>query len=110
MSKARSYHARFPDPPCSIAARLTREMGHTTGAVLTLLIVIALVILFVRLLGDVARGELANRRRSFAFSWLLAAVLFTGIDDDCAVCRRIAALVAHVRDSEMSIWSTPASP
>src|SRR5574340_1259261 len=45
---------------------LIREMGLTAGAVLTVLIAIALVILFIRLLGDVARGELANEA-VFAF-------------------------------------------
>ena len=52
---------------------LTREMTLTTGAVLTVLVAIALVVLFIRLLGDVARGELANEA---VFSFLGFSLLF----------------------------------
>ena len=39
---------------------LIRDLSLSTSAVLVVLIAIALVTLFIRLLGDVARGELAN--------------------------------------------------
>lgn len=82
---------------------LTREMGLTTGAVLTVLIAIALVILFIRLLGDVARGELANEA-VFAFLGfslvyflpvLMTIALFAGV---------LLPLSRMWRDSEMVIW------
>lgn len=82
---------------------LTREMGLTTGAVLTVLIAIALVILFIRLLGDVARGELANEA-VFAFLGfsllyflpvLMTISLFAGV---------LMPLSRMWRDSEMVIW------
>jgi lipopolysaccharide export system permease protein len=82
---------------------LTREMGLTTGAVLTVLIAIAMVILFIRLLGDVARGELANEA-VFAFLGfsllyflpvLLTIALFAGV---------LLPLSRMWRDSEMVIW------
>lgn len=82
---------------------LIREMGLTTGAVLTVLIAIALVILFIRLLGDVARGELANEA-VFAFLGfsllyflpvLLTIALFAGV---------LMPLSRMWRDSEMVIW------
>jgi lipopolysaccharide export system permease protein len=82
---------------------LTREMGLTTGAVLTVLIAIALVVLFIRLLGDVARGELANEA-VFAFLGfsllyflpvLMTISLFAGV---------LLPLSRMWRDSEMVIW------
>ena len=82
---------------------LTREMGLTTGAVLTVLIAIALVVLFIRLLGDVARGELANEA-VFAFLGfsllyflpvLMTIALFAGV---------LLPLSRMWRDSEMVIW------
>ncbi|AAZ96534.1 conserved hypothetical protein [Thiobacillus denitrificans ATCC 25259] len=82
---------------------LTREMGLATGAVLTVLIAIALVILFIRLLGDVARGELANEA-VFAFLGfsllyflpvLMTISLFAGV---------LMPLSRMWRDSEMVIW------
>lgn len=82
---------------------LTREMGLTTGAVLTVLIAIALVVLFIRLLGDVARGELANEA-VFAFLGfsllyflpvLMTIALFSGV---------LLPLSRMWRDSEMVIW------
>jgi len=88
---------------------LTREMGLTTGAVLTVLIVIALVILFVRLLGDVARGELANEA-VFAFLGfsllyflpvLMTIALFAGVLLPCRACGATA---------KWSSGSTPDSP
>ncbi|MCA1978511.1 MAG: LPS export ABC transporter permease LptF [Thiobacillus sp.] len=82
---------------------LTREMALTTGAVLTVLVAIALVVLFIRLLGDVARGELANEA-VFAFLGfsllyflpvLMTIALFAGV---------LMPLSRMWRDSEMVIW------
>jgi lipopolysaccharide export system permease protein len=82
---------------------LIREMGLATGAVLTVLIAIALVVLFIRLLGDVARGELANEA-VFAFLGfqllyflpvLMTIALFAGV---------LLPLSRMWRDSEMVIW------
>ena len=82
---------------------LTREMGLATGAVLTVLVSIALVVLFIRLLGDVARGELANEA-VFAFLGfsllqslpaLMTIALFAGV---------LMPLSRMWRDSEMVIW------
>jgi len=82
---------------------LTREMALTTGAVLTVLAAIALVVLFIRLLGDVARGELANEA-VFAFLGfsllyflpvLMTISLFAGV---------LLPLSRMWRDSEMVIW------
>jgi lipopolysaccharide export system permease protein len=78
-------------------------MGLATGAVLTVLIAIALVVLFIRLLGDVARGELANEA-VFAFLGfsllyflpvLMTIALFAGV---------LLPLSRMWRDSEMVIW------
>lgn len=82
---------------------LTREMGLTTGAVLTVLVAIALVVLFIRLLGDVARGELANEAvfAYLGFSLLyflpvlMTIALFAGV---------LLPLTRMWRDSEMVIW------
>jgi lipopolysaccharide export system permease protein len=82
---------------------LTREMGLTTGAVLTVLVAIALVVLFIRLLGDVARGELANEAvfAYLGFSLLyflpvlMTIALFAGV---------LLPLSRMWRDSEMVIW------
>jgi lipopolysaccharide export system permease protein len=82
---------------------LTRELGLATGAVLTVLIAIALVVLFIRLLGDVARGELANEA-VFAFLGfsllyflpvLMTIALFAGV---------LLPFSRMWRDSEMVIW------
>lgn len=83
---------------------LTRELGLTTGAVLTVLIAIALVVLFIRLLGDVARGELANEAvlAFLGFSLLyflpvlMTIALFAGV---------LLPLSRMWRDSEMVIWT-----
>jgi lipopolysaccharide export system permease protein len=45
---------------------LIREMSLSAGSILTILIAISLVTLFIRLLGDVARGKIANEA-VFAF-------------------------------------------
>jgi lipopolysaccharide export system permease protein len=84
---------------------LTREMSLAAGAVLAVLIAIALVVLFIRLLGDVARGELANEA-VFAFLGfsllyflpvLMTIALFAGV---------LLPLSRMWRDSEMVIWFT----
>lgn len=82
---------------------LIREMGLATGAVLTVLIAIALVVLFIRLLGDVARGALANEAvlAFLGFSLLhflpvlMTIALFAGV---------LLPLSRMWRDSEMVIW------
>ncbi|WP_310447163.1 LPS export ABC transporter permease LptF [Thiobacillus sp.] len=82
---------------------LTRELALTTGAVLTVLMAIALVILFIRLLGDVARGELANEAvfTFLGFSLLyflpvlMTIALFAGV---------LLPLSRMWRDSEMVVW------
>ncbi|MHB1085691.1 MAG: LPS export ABC transporter permease LptF [Thiobacillus sp.] len=82
---------------------LTREMGLATGAVLTVLIAIALVVLFIRLLGEVARGELANEAvfayLGFSLLYFLPVLmtisLFAGV---------LLPLSRMWRDSEMVIW------
>ncbi len=82
---------------------LTREMALTTGAVLTVLIAIAMVVLFIRLLGDVARGELASEAvfsflgfsLLFFLPVLMTIALFAGV---------LLPLSRMWRDSEMVIW------
>jgi lipopolysaccharide export system permease protein len=82
---------------------LTRDMALTTGAVLTVLVAIALVVLFIRLLGDVARGELANEAvfsflgfsLLFFLPVLMTIALFAGV---------LLPLSRMWRDSEMVIW------
>jgi lipopolysaccharide export system permease protein len=82
---------------------LTREMGLTTGAVLMVLVAISLVVLFIRLLGDVARGEIANEAvfTFLGFSLLhflpvlMTIALFAGV---------LLPLSRMWRDSEMVIW------
>lgn len=82
---------------------LTREMGLATAAVLTVLIAIALVVLFIRLLGDVARGELPNEAvftflgfsLLFFLPVLMTIALFAGV---------LLPLSRMWRDSEMVIW------
>lgn len=82
---------------------LTREMALTAGAVLTVLVAIALVVLFIRLLGDVARGELANEAVFVFLGFsllhflpvLMTIALFVGV---------LLPLSRMWRDSEMVIW------
>ncbi len=82
---------------------LTREMALTAGAMLTVLIAIALVVLFIRLLGDVARGELPNEAvftflgfsLLFFLPVLMTIALFAGV---------LLPLSRMWRDSEMVIW------
>jgi len=103
MSKARSFCERFPAIPMLYRRTLTREMALTTGAVLTVLVAIALVVLFIRLFGDVARGELANEAvfsflgfsLLFFLPVLMTIALFAGV---------LLPLSRMWRDSEMVIW------
>lgn len=82
---------------------LIRDLGLSTAAVLVVLMAIALVTLFIRLLGDVARGELANEAifTYLGFSLLyfmpvlLSIALFAGV---------LLSLSRAWRDSEMIIW------
>ncbi|WP_324780426.1 LPS export ABC transporter permease LptF [Thiobacillus sedimenti] len=82
---------------------LTREMTLTAGAVLTVLIAIALVVLFIRLLGDVARGELANEA---VFSFLgFSLLFFLPVLMTIALFAGVLLPLARMwRDSEMVIW------
>jgi lipopolysaccharide export system permease protein len=82
---------------------LVRELGFGTAAALVVLIAIALITLFIRLLGDVARGELANEA-VFTFLGfallrylpvLLTMALFLGV---------MMTLSRMWRDNEMTIW------
>ncbi len=92
-----------PTDPMLYRRALTREMGLTTGAVLTVLVAISLVVLFIRLLGDVARGELANEAvfvfLGFSLLYflpvLMTIALFAGV---------LLPLSRMWRDSEMVIW------
>lgn len=82
---------------------LIRDLGLSTAAVLVVLMAIALVTLFIRLLGDVARGELANEAifAYLGFSLLyfmpvlMSIALFAGV---------LLSLSRAWRDSEMIIW------
>ncbi|MFP5410522.1 MAG: LPS export ABC transporter permease LptF [Gammaproteobacteria bacterium] len=82
---------------------LTREMGLTTGAVLTVLVAIALIVLFIRLLGDVARGELANEA---VFAYLgFSLVYFLPVLMTIALFAGVLLPLSRMwRDSEMVIW------
>ena len=82
---------------------LNREMGLTTGAVLMVLVAIALVVLFIRLLGDVARGELANEA---VFAYLGFSLLyFLPVLMSIALFSGVLMTFARMwRDSEMVIW------
>lgn len=80
-----------------------RELSLSSGASLIIVIAIALVTLFIRLLGDAARGELANEAvfTFLGFSLLrflpvlLAVAIFIGM---------LLTLMRYWRDSEMAIW------
>lgn len=103
MSKVRSSGEGFPAVYVLYRRALTREMALTTGAVLTVLVAIALVVLFIRLLGDVARGELANEAvfsflgfsLLFFLPVLMTIALFAGV---------LLPLSRMWRDNEMVIW------
>ncbi len=80
-----------------------RELSLSSGASLIIVIAIALVTLFIRLLGDAARGELANEAvfTFLGFSLLrflpvlLSVAVFIGM---------LLTLMRYWRDSEMAIW------
>ena len=82
---------------------LIQELSLTSGATLVILIAISLVTLFIRLLGEAARGELANEAvfTYLGFSLLhflpvlMAVALFIGT---------LFTLMRYWRDSEMAIW------
>ena len=82
---------------------LLQELSLSSGASLIILIAIALVTLFIRLLGEAARGEIANETvfAYLGFSLLhflpvlLSVALFIGA---------ILTLMRFWRDSEMAIW------
>ncbi len=82
---------------------LLQELSLSSGASLVILIAIALVVLFIRLLGEAARGELANEAvfTYLAFTLLhflpvlLSVAIFIGA---------MLTLMRYWRDSEMAIW------
>jgi lipopolysaccharide export system permease protein len=82
---------------------LLHELSLSSGASLIILIAIALVTLFIRLLGEAARGELANEAvfAYLGFSLLhflpvlLSVAIFIGA---------MLTLMRYWRDSEMAIW------
>lgn len=103
MSKIHFRPGQFAGPSMLYRRALTREMGLTTGAVLTVLMAIALVILFIRLLGDVARGELANEA---VFTFLGFSLLyFLPVLMTIALFAGVLMPLSRIwRDSEMVIW------
>lgn len=82
---------------------LIQELSLSSGAALVILIAISLVTLFIRLLGEAARGELANEAvfTYLGFSLLhflpvlMSVALFIGT---------LLTLMRYWRDSEMAIW------
>jgi lipopolysaccharide export system permease protein len=82
---------------------LLQELSLSSGASLIILIAIALVTLFIRLLGEAARGEIANETvfAYLGFSLLhflpvlLSVAIFIGA---------LLTLMRYWRDSEMAIW------
>ena len=82
---------------------LIRDLGLATAAVLVVLMAIALVTLFIRLLGDVARGELANEAifAYLGFSLLYFMPVLLSIALFASV---LLSLSRAWRDSEMIIW------
>lgn len=82
---------------------LLQELSLTSGAALVVLIAIALVTMFIRLLGEAARGDVANEAvfAYLGFSLLnflpvlLAVAIFIGA---------LLTLMRFWRDSEMAIW------
>ncbi len=82
---------------------LLRELSLTSGASLIVLIAITLVTLFIRLLGDAARGELANEAvftyLGFSLLHFLPVLLSIGI-----FIGVLLTFMRYWRDSEMVIW------
>lgn len=82
---------------------LLQELSLSSGASLIILIAIALVTLFIRLLGEAARGELANEA---VFAYLGFSLLhFLPVLLSVAVfIGAMLTLMRYWRDSEMAIW------
>ena len=82
---------------------LIRDLSLSTAGVLVVLIAIALVTLFIRLLGDVARGELANEA---IFAYLGFSLLyFMPVLLSIALFGSVLLTLSRAwRDSEMIIW------
>lgn len=82
---------------------LIRDLSLTTAGVLVVLMTIALVTLFIRLLGDVARGELANEA---IFAYLGFSLLyFLPVLLSIALFSSVFLTLSRAwRDSEMIIW------
>lgn len=82
---------------------LLQELSLSSGASLVVLIAIALVTLFIRLLGDAARGELANDAvfayLGFSLLYFLPVLLSVAIFIGAMIT-----LMRYWRDSEMAIW------
>ena len=99
------YRSQFRYGPMSMLYRRTliRDLSLSTAGVLVVLMAIALVTLFIRLLGDVARGHLANEAifaylgfsLLFFMPVLLSIALFASV---------LLSLSRAWRDSEMIIW------
>jgi len=82
---------------------LIRDLSLSTAGMLVVLIAIALVTLFIRLLGDVARGELANEA---IFAYLGFSLLyFMPVLLSIALFGSVLLTLSRAwRDSEMIIW------
>lgn len=82
---------------------LLHELSLSSGASLVILIAIALVTLFIRLLGEAARGEFANEA---VFAYLGFSLLhFLPVLLSVAVfIGAMLTLMRYWRDSEMAIW------
>jgi lipopolysaccharide export system permease protein len=82
---------------------LLRELSLSSGASLVVLIAITLVTLFIRLLGEAARGELANEAvftfLGFSLLYFLPVLLSIGI-----FIGVLLTFMRYWRDSEMVIW------
>ena len=82
---------------------LLQELSLSSGASLIILIAIALVTLFIRLLGNAARGELANEAvftfLSFSLLHYLPILLSVSV-----FIGALLTLMRYWRDSEMAIW------
>ncbi len=82
---------------------LLRELSLSSGAALIVLIAITLVTLFIRLLGEAARGELANEAvftyLGFSLLHFLPVLISIGI-----FIGVLLTFMRYWRDSEMVIW------
>lgn len=88
---------------------LLQELSLSSGASLVVLIAIALVTLFIRLLGEAARGELANEAvftyLSFSLLHFLPVLLSVAI-----FIGALLTLMRYWRDSEMAVWFSSGLP